>query len=158
MAAALSPLDDFPAFDRDDLVCLATMYQDDFTELEIQGLGAELDTYIAAVLADECMKGKARPRSISELSKILVSLRLHLVFPLVYRLVVIVLTLPVSTATGERVFSTMRFIKNGLRSAMGEDYFRNVISLFVEKERFGSISNDQVMQAFMAMKDRYIEI
>ena len=158
LAAALSPMDNFAAFDRDDLVRLAEIYNDDFTESDIQGLGAELDTYIAAVLADDRMKGKARPRSISELSKAMVSLRLHLVFPLVHRLMVIVLTLPVSTATGERVFSSMRFIKNGLRSVMGEDYFRDCMSLFVGKERFGSISSEDVLEAFMAMKDRLIEI
>ena len=40
--------------------------------------------------------------------------------PLVYLLVKLVLTLPVATATMERSFSTMKYIKNELRNRMGD--------------------------------------
>lgn len=44
-------------------------------------------------------------------------------FPVIYELLRIFLTLPVTTASGERCFSTMRRLKTYLRSSMTQERF-----------------------------------
>ena len=55
-------------------------------------------------------------QGISELAKKLANTGKHETYPLVYLLVKLVLTLPITTATVERSFSTMKYIKNKLRN------------------------------------------
>ena len=57
---------------------------------------------------------------VSELSEKLVNTRKHGTYPLVYLLVKLVLTIPVTTATVERSFSAMKYIKNELCNRMGD--------------------------------------
>ena len=55
-------------------------------------------------------------QGVSELAERLVNTRKHETYPLVNLLVKLVLTLPVATATVERSFSAMKYIKNKLRN------------------------------------------
>ena len=55
-------------------------------------------------------------QGVSELAKKLVSTMKHETYPLVYLLVKLALTLPVATATVERSFSAIKYIKNELRN------------------------------------------
>ena len=55
-------------------------------------------------------------QGVSELTEKLVSTRKHETYPLVYLLVKLALTLLVATATIERSFSAMKYIKNELRN------------------------------------------
>ena len=57
-------------------------------------------------------------QGVSELAEKLVSTRKHETYPLVYLLVKLVLTLLVATATVERSFSVIKYIKNELRNRM----------------------------------------
>ena len=57
-------------------------------------------------------------QGVSELAEKLVSTRKHETYPLVYLLVKLVLTLLVATATLERSFSVIKYIKNELRNRM----------------------------------------
>ena len=59
-------------------------------------------------------------QGISELAKKLANTGKHEPYPLVYLLVKLVLTLPITTATVERSFSTMKYIKNKLRNRIGD--------------------------------------
>ena len=59
-------------------------------------------------------------QGVSELDEKLVSTREHETYPLVYLLVKLALTLLVATATIERSFSAMKYIKNELRNRMGD--------------------------------------
>ena len=59
-------------------------------------------------------------QGVSELAEKLVSTRKYKTYPLVYLLVKLALTLPVATATVERSFSAMKYIKNELRNQMGD--------------------------------------
>ena len=49
--------------------------------------------------------------TISELAKLMVSTNKHMGFPLVYRLLKLVLVLPVATISVERCFSAMKIVK-----------------------------------------------
>ncbi|XP_028550852.1 uncharacterized protein LOC110098075 [Dendrobium catenatum] len=59
---------------------------------------------------------------IADLSKQIIKFKKDDVYLLVYRLITLALTLPVSTAAVERAFSAMRIVKHRLRSRMGSAY------------------------------------
>lgn len=56
------------------------------------------------------------------------------VFPNLFKVVQIAITLPVSSATSERSFSTMRRINTYLRSTMSQNRFSNLGILDIEKD------------------------
>jgi hypothetical protein len=93
------------------LVELATIYSADFSSHDCCLLVDELNIYVDVM--------KRTPEfiacdSLSDLALKLVQKRYHLTFPLVYSLITLALTLPVATASIERVFSAMKIIKSDL--------------------------------------------
>ena len=71
---------------------------------------------------------------------------------LVYLLVKLVLTLPVTTATVERSFSAMKYIKNELRNRMGDRWMNDCLIVYIEKDIACCIDNETMMQRFQNMK------
>ena len=55
-------------------------------------------------------------------------------YPAVHVLLRIFATLPVTTATGERSFSALKYVKSALRSTMSEDRLNGLTMLFVHKD------------------------
>lgn len=68
------------------------------------------------------------------------------IFPTVYQLLSIVCTLPISVATAERSFSTLRRVKTWLRSRMQEDRLTSLCLLCVHREI--KINIDQIIDRF----------
>ncbi|KAL7204026.1 hypothetical protein ACSBR2_017150 [Camellia fascicularis] len=58
-------------------------------------------------------------KGISDLTRKLVETKKDIIYPLVYLLVKLALILTVATATVEKAFSAMKFIKNRLRNRNG---------------------------------------
>ena len=58
-------------------------------------------------------------RSLAYLSMLLVKIDNCSRYPIVYKLLKLVLVLPVTTAGVERIFSAMNFMRNNLRTKMG---------------------------------------
>jgi hypothetical protein len=54
-------------------------------------------------------------------------------FPCISALLQIFCTLPVTTATGERSFSSLKYIKSYLRSTMGEERLNGLAHLFINR-------------------------
>ena len=77
----------------------------------------------------------------------------NLIFPLVYRLITLALTLPVATASVERAFSAMNIIKTDLRNKMGDDWLNNLMICYVEKEIFAKIDDKKIMLRFHSYKE-----
>jgi hypothetical protein len=67
---------------------------------------------------------------------------------MVYRLLKLVLTLPVSTATTERAFSAMKIVKTRLRNKMGDAYLRDYLVVYIERDIAVRISSDDIIKAF----------
>ena len=82
------------------------------------------------------------------------STRKHETYHLVYLLVKLVLTLPVATATVERSFSVMKYIKNELCNRMGDQWMNDCLIVYIEKDIACSINNETIMQRFQKMKTR----
>ena len=64
------------------------------------------------------------------------------------------LVLLVSTATIERTFSTMKFMKNELWNQRGDEWMNDNLIVYIEKDVFNSIDNESIIQRFHNMKSR----
>ena len=58
----------------------------------------------------------------------------------------LVLTLHVATATVERSFSEMKYIKNELRNRMGDQWMNDYLVVYIEKDIVCSIDNETILQ------------
>ncbi|XP_022850566.1 zinc finger MYM-type protein 1-like [Olea europaea var. sylvestris] len=87
------------------------LYPMDFNSEELLLLRPQLDKFLMLVRMDEAFFNL---KSISCVAQKLVETRSSCYSPLVYRLITLVLILPVVTASVERVFSAMNLIKNDL--------------------------------------------
>ena len=82
------------------------------------------------------------------------STRKHETYSLVYLLVKLALTIPVVTATVERSFSAMKYIKNEQRNRMGDQWMNDCLIVYIEKDVACSIDKEIIMQRFQNMKTR----
>ncbi|GJV49000.1 zinc finger MYM-type protein 1-like protein [Tanacetum coccineum] len=149
--ASLSPVDAFCSFDKQKLLKLAEFYPKEFSSVELLALDSQPDTYIHDVRKEERF---IRLKNIGELSIKLVELNKHESFDLVYLLIKLVLILPVATASVERVFSCMNFVKNKLRNSIGNQMLNDSLVTFIEKEIFSTISDDDIVNRFQNMSPR----
>jgi len=70
------------------------------------------------------------------------------------RLIRLVLTLPVSTATTERAFSAMKLVKTRLRNKMEDGFLRDCLIIYIEKEIAVEFTTDQLIDDFDAIQTR----
>ena len=64
---------------------------------------------------------------------------------LVYLFVKLALTLFVATASVERAFSVMKYIKTALCNQMGDKWLNDCLMFYIEKDVFDSIDNEAIM-------------
>ena len=95
-------------------------------------------------------------KSLSELSKWLVRTRNSKHYKLVYRIVRLVLTLPVSTVTTERAFSAMKVVKTNFRNKMENDFLTNSLMLYIEKDIASTFSLDSIVDDFEDLKEHRV--
>ena len=91
-------------------------------------------------------------QGVDKLAEKLVSTRKHETYPLVYLLMKLVLTLPIVTATVERSFSAMKYIKNELCNRMGDQWMNDCLIVYIEKDVACSIDNKTIVQRFQNIK------
>ncbi|KAI3448770.1 hypothetical protein Pfo_005435 [Paulownia fortunei] len=70
------------------------------------------------------------------------------------RLIKLILTLSVSTATTEHAFSFMKFVKTRLRNNMEDDFLTSSLLMYIEKEIAQTFSIDSIINEFDVMKKR----
>ena len=61
-------------------------------------------------------------------------------------------SLPTSTATIERRFSAMKYIKNELCNRMGDQSMNDCLIVYIERDVICRIDNETIMQRFQNMK------
>ena len=66
------------------------------------------------------------------------------------------LILPVSTATTERAFSTMKVVKTNLRNKMENDFLTDFLMLYIEKDIASTFSLDSIVDDFEDLKERRV--
>ncbi|KAL4600486.1 hypothetical protein ACB092_11G202000 [Castanea dentata] len=149
--ACLNPSNSFVAFDKEKLIHLAKFYPYDFPGTDILALDFQLQNFIFDMRNNDLF---LELQGVSELVEKLVSTRKHETYPLVYLLVKLALTLPVATATVEKSFSAMKYIKNELRNRMGDQWMNDCLVVYIEKDIACNIDNETIMQRFQKMKNR----
>ncbi|KAL7181344.1 hypothetical protein ACSBR1_040265 [Camellia fascicularis] len=118
-------------------------------------LGNQLDNQLQNYIVDMRSSNEfSELKEIGDLARKLVETKKDIVYPLVYLLIKLALILPVATATVERAFSAMKFIKNLLRNRMGDQWLNNCLVTYIEKDVFDSVDNELIMQRFQNMKSR----
>ncbi|KAL4637784.1 hypothetical protein ACB092_03G100900 [Castanea dentata] len=76
------------------------------------------------------------------------------IYFLIDRLIHLVLTLPISTATTERAFSAMKLLKTRLRNRMEHELLTDNMIVYIEKEIAGNFTIKMIMDEFYSMKNR----
>ncbi|CAI0560943.1 unnamed protein product [Linum tenue] len=116
--ACLSPYKSFAAFDLEKVIHLASFYPKEFSSRDINFLRLQMDSFIGEVQRDERFKDL---KGVDELAIKMVETFKHNQYPLVYLLIKLTLILPVATASVERSFSAMTYIKNKFRNRISDD-------------------------------------
>lgn len=75
-------------------------------------------------------------------------------FPNLYKLIQIAITIPISSATCERSFPSMRRIKNWLRTSMLQQRFTNLFIINIERD-IANIKTEMVLEKY-SVKTRKI--
>jgi hypothetical protein len=129
-------------------------YPADFSNQERMQLECQLPHFQLDVCNHPELKGLS---SLADLTSGLVKLDKDSSYPMVDKLLRLLLTLPVSTATIERAFSAMKFVKTCLRSKMGDVYLRSKMGdvylrdylvVYIERELAVMISSDDIIKVY----------
>jgi hypothetical protein len=78
-------------------------------------------------------------------------------YNLMDRLIRLVLTLLVSTATTERAFSTMKVIKTRLRNKMDDEFLAKTLVVYIEREISESFNSDLILDDFVSLRTRKMQ-
>ncbi|XP_059315681.1 uncharacterized protein LOC132066375 [Lycium ferocissimum] len=150
--ASLNPANSFANFDKERIMTLAKHYPNEFSGLKLRDLNYQLDTFIMHM-----RRGDSRfsdLKGISDLTKAMVDANLVETYSLVYLLMKLTLIFPVATTTVERVFSSMKYIKDELRSTISDEFLNNCLVCYFEKKVFATVSNDAIIE----MKTRRVQV
>ena len=77
-------------------------------------------------------------------------------YKLVYRMVRLVLTLPVSTATTKRAFSVMKVVKTNFRNKMENDFLTDSLMLYIENDIVSTFNLDSIIDDFKDLKEHRV--
>ncbi|XP_057538146.1 uncharacterized protein LOC130815676 [Amaranthus tricolor] len=130
---SLSPQGNFSSFDKEKILKLASLYPEEFSCNDLTALDLQLDVFLDAMLNDERFHDL---KDINSLSMMLVETKRHETFPLIHLLIKLMLILPITTASVERVFSAMTYVKSKLRNSIGDQIMNDCLVTFIEKEVF----------------------
>eukprot|EP00258_Populus_trichocarpa_P037857 XP_024453876.1 zinc finger MYM-type protein 1 [Populus trichocarpa] len=96
--------------------------------------------------------------TISELCRGLAETNKSQHYHLIDRLIRLVLTLPVSTATTERAFSSMKHVKTVLRNKIEEEFLADSMMIYIERELVEDIDSDSIIDEFYSTKHRRVQL
>jgi hypothetical protein len=96
-----NPIGSFSAYDKEKLVKFAHFYPKDFSTMDLVRLPFQLANFIADMCRDERFR---EVKNIVDLSIKLVETKKNLTYSLIYKVLKLVLVLPVAISTIERVF------------------------------------------------------
>ncbi|CAN1841425.1 Zinc finger MYM-type protein 1 [Linum perenne] len=153
LSVALDPKDSFKAFNADHICQLAEeFYPKDFDGRDILTLKTELPYYSEHVVRNS----EFEVSSLAKLMEKLVTRRLDVQYIMICQLIRLVLTLTVSTATTERAFSAMKFVKTDIRNKMADDFLANSLMLFIERDYARKLDIDSIIDDFAKLKNRRV--
>ncbi|KAL6655967.1 hypothetical protein ACP70R_006793 [Stipagrostis hirtigluma subsp. patula] len=156
LCASLDPKNSFSSLNIDDVCLLASkFYPADFSEQERANLRLQLQHYELAVPTNPKFQNLS---SVANLCRRLVETGKANEYSLIDRLIRLVLTLPVSTATSERAFSAMKLVKTRLRNKMGDGFLRDCLIIYIEKEIAIEFTTETLIDDFAELKNRKVRL
>jgi len=151
LSTTLDPRNSYKLFNVEDICLLVDkLYPQDFSDQEKIHLRLQLQHYELDVPNHPKLKSMS---SITDLCQGLVETEKSTIYPLVDRLIRLILTLPVSTTTTERVFSAMKIVKTRLHNRMEDDFLANYLIVYIEKEIVERFTIDMIIDDFYSMKE-----
>ena len=154
LSSTLEPRKTLKYFRSSDLCLLVkNFYPQDFTNYDKQVLEKELYHFEHNVVQDPEFK---KLKSISELCQWLVRTGNSEYYKLVYRMVRLVLTLPISTATTKRAFSAMKVVKTNLRNKLENDFLKDSLMLYIENDIASTFNLDLIKDDFEDLKEHRV--
>jgi hypothetical protein len=155
-SATLIPANKFRSFKADDICeMVKKYYPSDFTQQEIYGLEQQLKHFVVDASTDKELENVS---TLTKLCRCLVESGRHSIYNLIDRLLRLVVTLPVSTASAERAFSTLKIVKTRLRNKMEDEFLANSLLVNIEREIAEKYSYDDVLEHFTAAKRRRADL
>ncbi|XP_075082728.1 uncharacterized protein LOC107762598 [Nicotiana tabacum] len=129
--ASLNPVDSFANFDKDSIMKLAEYYLSEFGDNKLRELDFQLDSFI--VYAQKYDSRFLNLKVIKDFARVMIVTKLDLTWPLIYLLVKLTLLILVATASVERAFSSMKYIKNDLHNRMNDDFLNDYLVCYIER-------------------------
>ncbi|KAL6565653.1 hypothetical protein OROHE_004708 [Orobanche hederae] len=156
LSGALDPKDNFMSFQADHIYNLAhDFYPSDFTHQEMYCLKIQLQHYSLDIPSHESFQNMS---TIAQLCRGLTETSKARDYSLIDRLIRLVCTLPVTTATTERAFSSMKRLKTAARNKMDDEYFSNSMIVYIERQLASSVDVDSVIDEFYSIKHRRVHL
>jgi len=160
-SATLIPKNGFRSFKASTICELAKKYYPaDFDQQNISGLEyypADFDQQNIVVDATRSKELKC-VATLTELCQCLVETKRHTIYNLIDRLVRLLVTLPVSTASAERAFSILKITKTRLRNKMEDEFLANSLLVNIEGELADKWSYDDIISEFKKQKSRRADL
>ncbi|RYR74284.1 hypothetical protein Ahy_A02g008944 [Arachis hypogaea] len=152
LSTSLDPKDVFKLFSVCNICNLVkNFYSLDFSEQEKIQLDYELQHYELDVVKAPDFQNLS---TLAELCQKLTETGKSNIYPLIDRLIRLVLTLPVTTATTERAFSAIKIIKTRLRNKMEDEFLADCMIVYIEKEIASKFTSEMIIDDFSSMKHR----
>ncbi|KAK2424097.1 zinc finger MYM-type protein [Trifolium repens] len=123
----------------------------DFNEQEKITLQFQLRQFLVDARQSTDLKNLS---TIQELCSCLVATNNARIYYLIDRLLRLIMTLPVSTATTERAFSAMKIIKTRLQNRMEGRFLADSMTVYIERDIGASISSDLIIDDFKTLGSR----
>ncbi|KAL1326644.1 hypothetical protein AAHE18_13G244600 [Arachis hypogaea] len=152
LSCALDPKDNFKSFNIEEISKLVEkFYPLDFSSNELNILKSQLQHYQHDI--PNHLKGIG---TLSELCNKLQETEKSRTYHMVDRLIRLVLTLPVSTATIERAFSAMKIVKTRLRNKMADEFLADNLVIYIEKKLAAIFDTNSIIDDFENRKKHRI--
>jgi hypothetical protein len=146
--ASFNPVESYAACDKDKLVKLAHFYPEDFSTFELGLLPFQLANFFGIMHRDERLR---EVKTLAELAVKLVETRWDSIFYVVYRLLKLVLILPVATASVERNLSSVNYVNNKATNKLSDQCANDCMVTCLEREIFAQVKDEAIISRFQAM-------
>jgi hypothetical protein len=155
-SATLIPRNRFRSF-RASAICemVKKYYPIDFTQQDRYGLEQQLKHFIVDASRDEELKNIS---TLTALRRCLFETGRHNIYNFIDRLLRLLVTLPISTASAERAFSSLKIIKIRLRNKMKDDFLADNLLVHIEGEIADKYNYEDIMKEFKDAKHRRVEL
>ncbi|XP_021734874.1 uncharacterized protein LOC110701548 [Chenopodium quinoa] len=152
LSSLLEPKDGFKNFDLKKVCLIAEkFYPVDFTEQERYNLRYQLQHFFCEAKNEPSLTHHS---TLEEFCEHLAQTGKSNVYFLFDRLIRLVLTLPVSTATTKRAFSAMKIMKTRLRNKMEDEFLADSLVISIERKISKSFSTKSIIDDFKLLKER----